>query len=97
MRLAVRVQPGARRSAVVGRLASGEWKVAVSAPAEGGRANAAVTELLADALGLKRRQVSVTRGHASRSKQIEIAGLEPADIERRLRATLDGTDGDDGQ
>src|SRR5689334_25378665 len=44
-RISVRVQPGARRTALLGRLADGTWKLAVTAPPEGGRANDAVVEL----------------------------------------------------
>ena len=87
-RIAVRVQPGARREALLARLASGEWKVAVTSPPAGGRANDAVVELLAELLGVKRRQVSVTRGLSSRAKQIEIEGLEADEAERRLAASL---------
>jgi uncharacterized protein (TIGR00251 family) len=93
-RLSVRVQPGARRTALAGRLESGEWKLAVSAPPEDGRANDAVVELLAELLGVKRRQVSVARGHSSRGKQVEIEGLSDAEAERRLAAALaPGKDG----
>lgn len=100
-RIAVRVHPGARKDALVERLANGEWKVAVSAPPEGGRANDAVVELLAGLLGVKRRQVTVTRGLSSRAKSVEVAGLEAGEAEARLAAALaaaKGTDkGDDGE
>lgn len=87
-RIAVRVHPGARKDALVDRLASGEWKLAVSAPPEGGKANEAVVELLAGLLGVKRRQVVVTRGTSSRVKSIEVTGLEGGEAERRLAAAL---------
>ena len=87
-RLAVRVQPGARRSALIGRLKSGEWKLAVNALPQDGRANDAVVELLAGLLGVKRRQVSVARGHSSRAKQVEVEGMGVAEAERRLVAAL---------
>jgi uncharacterized protein (TIGR00251 family) len=87
-RLSVRVQPGARRDALLGRLESGEWKLAVSAPPEDGRANDAVVDLLAGLLGVKRRQVTVTRGLSARAKQVEVAGMNAADAERRLAAAL---------
>ena len=88
-RLAVRVHPGARRTALLGRLESGEWKLAVNAPPEDGRANDAVVELLAELLGLKRRQVSVARGLSSRSKQVEVEGLGEAEAAARLAAALE--------
>lgn len=96
-RIAVRVHPGARRDALVGRLAGGEWKVAVSAPPEGGRANEAVVELLAELLGVKRRQLVVARGAASRAKTIEVTGLGPGEAERRLAAALAASKGTDGE
>lgn len=86
VRLAIRVQPGARRDGLAGTRSDGTWKVAVTAPPEGGRANAAVVEVLAAALGLKPRQVKVTRGAASRSKTVEIEGLDEAQVRARLEA-----------
>jgi len=93
VRLALRVQPGAKRSALLARLASGEWKVAVSAPPLEGRANEAVVELLSELLGVKRRQVVVTRGASSRNKQVEVEGLDEAEAEARLAAALAASSG----
>ena len=72
--LAVRAQPGARRNAVVGEQ-GGKLKVTVTAPAEDGRANAALVEVLRDWLDLKRSQVELTSGATSRSKVFLIRGL----------------------
>ena len=88
MRLALRVQPGAKRSALLARLASGQWKVAVAAPPLEGRANEAVVELLSGLLGVKRRQVVVARGASSRDKLVEVEGLSEAEAEARLAAAL---------
>jgi hypothetical protein len=96
-RIAVRVQPGARRNALVDRLATGEWKLTVSAPPEGGRANEAVVELVADLLGVRRRQVEVARGASSRGKIVEVTGLEGSEAERRLAAALAASRGNDGE
>lgn len=93
----VRVQPGARRNALTGRLASGEWKLAVTAPPEDGRANDAVVELMAELLGVKRRQVSVARGHSSRGKTLTVEGIEAAAAEARLAAELERTTGSHGE
>jgi uncharacterized protein (TIGR00251 family) len=82
-RLRVRVSPGARRGGVAGRV--GEvWKLRVTAPAEGGRANEAVVELLADAVDVPRRQVALVSGHTAREKVVELEGVEAAEVERRL-------------
>ena len=88
MRLALRVQPGAKRSKLLARLASGEWKVAVAALTLEGRANEAVVELVSELLGVKRRQVTVARGASSRSKLVEVEGVSEAEAEARLTAAL---------
>ena len=88
MRLSLRVQPGARRTALLGRLSNGDWKVAVAAPPIDGRANEAVVELMSELLGLKRRQVAVARGTSSRDKLIEIEGLRESEANARLEAAL---------
>ena len=91
MKLVLRVQPGAKRSALLARLASGEWKVAVSAQPVAGQANEAVVELVSELLGVKRRQVTVARGTSSRSKVLEVDGVSAAEAETRLAAALRAT------
>ena len=82
-RLRLRVSPGAARSAIVGRHGEG-WKVRVTAPAEGGKANEAVLRLVAAAASVPRRSVRVVSGHASRDKIIELDGVGQDETERRL-------------
>jgi uncharacterized protein (TIGR00251 family) len=81
--LRLRVAPGAARAGVVGR--HGEaWKVRVAAAPERGQANAAVIALLADTLALPRSSVSLVSGGGSRDKVVELAGVEPDEVEQRL-------------
>jgi uncharacterized protein YggU (UPF0235/DUF167 family) len=87
-RLRLRVAPGAAKAAVVGRHGEG-WKVRVAAAPERGKANEAVLELLADALALPRANVTLVSGGGSRDKIVELAGIAPDEIERRL-ATAGG-------
>jgi uncharacterized protein (TIGR00251 family) len=82
-RLQLRVSPGAKRSAIVGRHGAA-GKVRVSAAPEDGKANAAVVRLLADTLSLRERDVQIVSGHASRDKTVALAGMRPDEIERRL-------------
>ncbi len=96
-RLAVRVHPGARRAGVAGWMDDGTLKVAVTAPPADGRANRAVVELVADMVGVPRRQVTIARGAASRTKWLEIEGLEEAEVRRRVDAALQRRKGDDGE
>jgi uncharacterized protein len=82
-RLQLRVSPGAKRAGVVGPHGDG-WKVRVAAPAEGGRANDAVVRLLAETLSVPRDAVTLVSGHGTRDKIVQLAGLGPTQIERRL-------------
>lgn len=82
-RLRLRVGPRAKRDAVVGRHGDG-WKVRVSAAPERGAANEAVARLLAAVLGVPRPAVTIVSGHAARDKIVEVAGIAPAETERRL-------------
>ncbi len=82
-RLTLRVAPGARRSAIVGRHGAG-WKVRVAAAPEAGRANTALCGVLAEALAVPRRAIAVVSGHGSRDKLVEIEGIDPDETERRL-------------
>lgn len=56
----------------------------MAAPAEDGKANDAVIRLLADTLALPTRDVQIVSGRSSRDKTVELAGMPPAEIERRL-------------
>jgi len=94
-RLALRVQPGARRNKLLARLASGDWKVAVSAPPAEGRANDAVVELVSSLLGVRRSQVTLVRGAAARSKVVEVEGMSAEAAEARLAKVL-ATEGEEG-
>jgi uncharacterized protein (TIGR00251 family) len=91
-RLSVRVAPGAARSAVVGRHGTG-WRLRVSAPPVDGRANEAVERLLAEALGLRVRDVGIVSGHGARDKTVALTGIDPAETERRLKLACGGKDG----
>lgn len=61
----------------------------MAAPPEHGKANDAVVALLAEALGVQRASVTLVSGGSSRNKIVELAGIEPDEIERRL-ATAGG-------
>ena len=50
----------------------------VSAPPEGGKANRAVIEVLAESLGVSPSQVQVMRGHLQPRKIVGISGMDAA-------------------
>jgi uncharacterized protein (TIGR00251 family) len=84
-RLRLRVSPGARRPGIGGRHGDA-WKVRVAAPAEDGRANDAVLELLARTLDVPRARLALVSGHSSRDKIVVLDGLEQTHSERLLAA-----------
>lgn len=75
MRIAVHVTPKAARNEVAGWKGD-ELAVRVTAPPEGGKANAMVCRLLADALGVAKTSVKVVRGDVSRHKIVEFDGAD---------------------
>ena len=83
----VHVQPGAGRSAIVGRHGD-SLKVRVAAPPVDGRANAAAIALIADTLGVKESAVELVSGERSRLKRLRVAGIDADDVESRLRQAL---------
>ena len=72
----------------------GEWegaggegerlRVRLTAAPVDGAANEALVALLAERLGLPKRQVMVVRGATSRQKVVEVVGLNLEDVKRRL-------------
>jgi uncharacterized protein (TIGR00251 family) len=81
--LAIKVVPGASRDRIAGEYGGG-LKVTVSKPPEGGAANDAVVELLAEKLGVPRSQLQITQGHRAPRKQVLILGLTAETIRQRL-------------
>jgi uncharacterized protein (TIGR00251 family) len=86
--LRVHVQPGAGRTAVVGRHGDAV-KVRIAAPPQGGRANEASAALLAETFGVATANVQLTSGATSRSKRFRIAPIEVDDFRRLLERALE--------
>jgi uncharacterized protein (TIGR00251 family) len=83
----VKVTPGARENAVAGWVGD-VLKVRVRAAPERGKANEAVCAVIASALGVAPRDVTVSRGQASREKVVEVAGVPANEVRRRLGAPM---------
>ena len=79
----VRIHPRASRNSVEVS-DDGRVKVSVTAPAEGGKANAAVIALLAKKLGLAKGNVEIVRGQRARDKLVRIHGLGDEEVVARL-------------
>ena len=82
-RVSVRLTPRAGRDEVLGF--DGEvLRVRVAAPPVDGRANEALTRLLAARLGVSHGAVEVVGGHTARAKVVAVDGLDPAEVRARL-------------
>lgn len=85
VQFAVKVVPGASRDRIVG-LYGEALKVQVSAPPEGGKANARVCEVLATMLAVAKRDVTVVQGRSSAHKVVQVRGLSASAAIERLCA-----------
>ncbi len=79
VRILVKAVPGAKRDEVAGRLGD-RLKVRVSAPPEGGKANRAICDVIAAALGVKPRDVRVVSGLSRAEKTIEVEGVREEQV-----------------
>jgi len=89
--LAVRVQPGAKKTAISGVHGQGaetQLKIAVQAPPVEGRANAALIAFLAELFDRPRSAIELVSGELSRSKVFLLRGVTIAQVEARLTQAM---------
>jgi uncharacterized protein len=82
-RIAVKVHPRAKRTAITGRLGEA-YKLDLKAPPVDGKANEECIRFLAEVLGVARSSVRIVQGAAGRMKVLEIEGVAMSEIEGRL-------------
>jgi len=82
--ISVKVVAGSSRDRVVGVLGE-HLKVATAVAAEKGRANAAVAETLAKALGVDKRSVELVSGRTNPHKEFRVAAMPAAKVRQLLR------------
>jgi uncharacterized protein (TIGR00251 family) len=85
--LHVNVKPKASRNGIVGVHAD-RLKIAVSAAPEKGKANAAVLEVIAKQLCLKRSQLSLVAGETNTIKTLLVSGISAEGLRRQIEAVL---------
>lgn len=85
MELDVRVQPKAGRNSV--EVDGDRVTVRVTAPPEGGKANAAVVALLAKRLKVAKGRVQIVGGHKGRDKRVRIEDVASGELLARLSRT----------
>jgi uncharacterized protein (TIGR00251 family) len=83
----VKVTPNAARNEVLG-LQNGVWRIKIAAPPDKGKANKELIVYLSELLDLKKDDLGVIRGHASRDKVVAVEGLSQAEIEQRLTTKM---------
>ncbi len=85
--LRIRAQPKASRDEIGDWLDDGTLRVRVTAPPEGGKANAAVVRLLAKLLKVAPSSITIVLGQTSRIKTLELSDLSEDEIRQRLAKT----------
>jgi uncharacterized protein (TIGR00251 family) len=94
--LAVRAQPGAKKTAITGVYGEGSaerLKIAVHAPPVEGRANEALTAFIADAFSLPKSAVEIVSGELTRSKVFLLRGMTMGRAEEILQARMKAPQG----
>jgi len=82
----IHAQPGARRERLCG-MHGDALKIAVRQAPEAGKANAAIIDFMAEALGLGKQQLEVSSGQTSRRKRLFVKG-DASLIAERIEALL---------
>lgn len=85
--LPVAARPGAKKNGVTGTH-DGALKVSVTQVPEKGKANGALIQVLAKALGLKKSQVQLVSGQTSTRKKFQISGVDCATLRERIDRVL---------
>lgn len=83
----MRLPPRVSSNAVV-RYADGVRYLRLTAPPVEGAANSACCAFVADLLGLRPSQVTVSQGHKSRDKALTITGLSEETVQERLQGRV---------
>jgi uncharacterized protein len=87
--LAVRAQPGAKKTTIIGVYGEGssaQLKIAVQAPPIEGRANSALLEFLAERFGIPKNSVELMTGELSRSKVFLLRGATLQQVQELLKS-----------
>ncbi len=83
MRINVRVIPRSSKNSI--EWEEGTLKVRLTAPPVDGAANEALLTLLAQRLGLPKRDIHIIQGATGRHKTIEITGMTSQAIEQKIK------------
>jgi len=82
-RITVKVHPRAKRTGVAGRYGDA-WKLDLAAPPVDGKANEECVRFFAELAHTTRSRVRIVTGLTSRTKVIDIEGVEQNELERLM-------------
>lgn len=82
-RIAVKVHPRARRTGIAGRFGEA-WKLDLAAPPVDGKANEECIRFFAELAHVPRSRVRIVSGATSRTKVVDVEGLEQQELERLI-------------
>lgn len=80
---AAKIVPGSSKTAVCGLL-DGMIKFKISAPAQKGKANQSLIELLAKQVGVKRNAISIISGLTTPVKHVHVLGISAETLLKKL-------------
>lgn len=83
--LNLHVQPGARKTEIVG-LHGASLKIRLAAPPVDGKANDCLIAFLAEQLGVPRAQMELVSGTTSRLKRLRVTGVSEQAVARLVSA-----------
>ena len=79
--ITVKVTPHAKKTEVIGLMEDGTIRIRVAAAAEEGKANQALVEFLAKALGIPASHIDIMGGLSSERKLISLIGITPTEVD----------------
>lgn len=91
VRISVKVIPNSSKTDIVGWFAK-QLKVKLAAPAEKGKANVALVNLLSEVLGLPRTSIKILSGHNNQLKILGIEDMQPDALNFKIGEYLSSCD-----
>ena len=82
IQIRVKVVPRAKRDQISGVMQDGSLKIRLAAPPVDGKANQSLVSFLEKTLDLRRGSVVISSGLHSRSKIVQIDGMDPDEYQR---------------
>lgn len=87
-RMQVKITPGSSRTKLLG-LHGQSLKIAIAAPPEKGKANAALIAFLSEITDLPKQKITLTSGETNPEKTLVLSGIDPGNCITLLREQLE--------